>query len=398
MGGYRSDAETRSGLRSLFRALKLAVRGDLAKACGVLDEAYVRWRLPPPAMPSLEAVQAQYVRVREAPRPLAGPIDIVVPVHNGSTHLARLFATLFDRTDPKHRFLLMDDASTEAASLALLQQAAARPNVVLTRDDINRGFVATVNRAMAMATGHAALLNTDTEVPPGWLERLMRPILEEPQVASTTPFSNSASAFSFPIPDMVNPLPGGLGVAAIDAAFQRLSPAPDPSLLAPAGVGFCMGVNIAAWRALGPFDAATFGRGYGEETDWCLRAGAAGWRNLLVPDLFVYHADSGSFGSAAKRAIVEANLRLIRRRWPAYRRRLLAHRRLDPWASRRAAALLALATVPGGSSDGGLLVGEPDGSGNVVVEARHGVWRVSIAARDADARSVAAAARRHASA
>ena len=56
----------------------------------------------------------------------------------------------------------------------------------------------------------------------------------------------------------------------------------------------------------------------------------------------------------------------------------------------------SLATVPGGSSDGGLLVGEPDGSGNVVVEAHHGVWRVSIAAREADARSVAAAARRHA--
>ncbi|MFZ1430846.1 MAG: glycosyltransferase family 2 protein [Geminicoccaceae bacterium] len=378
---------------ALFRALKLAVRGDLVKARGVLDEAYVRWRLPPPALPRLEEVQAQYVRTLEKPRPLAEPVDIVIPIHNGGQHLARLFATLFDRTDPKHRFLLMDDASSEPTALALLRDAATRPNVVLVREEVNRGFVATVNRAMTMAAGHAVLLNTDTEVPPAWLERLMRPIFGEPKVASTTPFSNSASAFSFPVPDTVNPMPEGVGVAEIDAAFQRLSPAHDPSLLAPAGVGFCMGVNLAAWRALGPFDAATFGHGYGEETDWCLRAGAAGWRNVLVPDLFVYHADGGSFGSAAKRAIVEGNLRLIYRRWPAYRRQLATHHRLDPWASRRAAAVLALAAAPGGSMGSGVRVTETDELGHVVIEARCGAWWASITAKGGDARSIAADAR-----
>lgn len=184
-----------------------------------------------------------------------------------------------------------------------------------------------------------------------------------------------------------------MGVAEIDAAFQRLSPAHYPSLLAPAGVGFCMGVNLAAWRALGPFDAATFGRGYGEETDWCLRAGAAGWRNVLVPDLFVYHADGGSFGSAAKRAIVAGNLRLIHGRWPAYRRQLTAHQRLDPWASRRAAAMLALAAAPGGSMGSGVRVTETDELGHVVIEARCGAWRASITAKSVDARSIAADAR-----
>ena len=189
------------------------------------------------------------------------------------------------------------------------------------------------------------LLNTDTEVPPGWLERLMRPILGEPRVASATPFSNSAAMFGFPIPNMVNPLPAGLGVDELDAAFARLSPAYDPSLVAPTGVGFCMGVNLAAWQALGPFDAATFGRGYGEETDWCLRAAAAGWRNVLVPNLFVYHADGGTFGNAEKRAILDIHLRNLHRRWPTYHRTLASFRRLDPWAVRRSAAVIALATA-----------------------------------------------------
>ena len=370
---------------ALFRALKLAVRGDLVKARGLLDEAYVRWRLPPPALPRLREVQAQYVQTPERPQPLAEPVDIVVPVHNGAQHLARLFATLFDRTDPKHRFLLMDDASSEPASLALLRDAATRPNVVLVREEVNQGFVATVNRAMSMARGHAVLLNSDTEVPPGWLERLMRSIFGEENVASTTPFSNSASAFSFPVPDEVNSLPDDMDVAVIDAAFRKLKATPDASLLAPAGVGFCMGVNLRAWRALGPFDATTFGRGYGEETDWCLRAGAAGWRNLLVPDLFVYHADGGSFGSAAKRAIVESNLRLIYRRWPAYRRQLAIHHGRDPWASRRAAAMLALANAPEGGTCTHVRLRGRDGSDQLVIEVRRGAWRTMIATTDADA-------------
>ena len=311
-------------------------------------------------------------------------------VHDGAQHLARLFATLFDRTDPKHRFLLMDDASSEPASLALLRDAATRPNVVLVREEVNQGFVATVNRAMAMARGHAVLLNSDTEVPPGWLDRLMRSIIGEENVASTTPFSNSASAFSFPVPDEVNPLPEDMDVAEIDAAFRQLRATPDASLLAPAGVGFCMGVNLRAWRALGPFDAATFGRGYGEETDWCLRAGAAGWRNVLVPDLFVYHADGGSFGSAAKRAIVESNLRLIYRRWPAYRRQLAIHRRRDPWASRRAAAMLALARAPEGGTCTHVRLSGQDGSDQLVIEVGRGAWRMRIAATDADALPCAA--------
>lgn len=353
--------------RALFRAVKLLLRGDPLKARGVLDEAYVAWRVPPAPLPSLAQVAAQFAPPTEPAGPVE-PVDVIVPVHNGPQHVARLFATLFDRTGPQHRFLLADDASTDQQTLSLLQAASARPNVRLLRSETNRGFTATVNAAMAEATGHAVLLNTDTEVPPGWLDRLMRPIRSERRIASATPFSNSASIFSFPVPDRVNALPAGLDVCAVDAAFARLTPAFDPSLVAPAGVGFCMAVHIGAWRALGPFDAATFGRGYGEETDWCLRAAAAGWRNLLVPNLFVYHEDGGTFGTATKRAILQINLRHLHRRWPAYRRQLATFCRRDPFAPRRAAAMLALATAPHGQAGTMVRASPANDRGETVVE------------------------------
>ena len=298
------------------------------------------------AVPWLADVIARLAPAGIAPAPLTAPVDIVIPVHDGLTHLERLFSTLFEHTDANHRILLADDASSDPAVAALLAVAAARPNVRILRSETNLGFVATVNRAMTAISGHAILLDTDTEVPRGWVERLMRSIVGGTRVASATPFSNSAAMFGFPLPEQVNPLPAGLSLRQVDEAFARLSPAFDPSLEAPTGIGFCMGVNRHAWQAVGPFDAATFGRGYGEETDWCLRAAAAGWRNVLAPNLFVYHADAGTFGSEEKRAILDTHLRILHRRWPAYHRELASFRRRDPWASRRSAAVLALATAP----------------------------------------------------
>ncbi len=395
--------------RSLVRAAKLCARGELDEARRLLADARVELFVRPgPEMPALAEVLAQLAPALRTPEPLAESVDVVVPVHDGPAHVRRLFATLFERTDAKHRVLLADDASTDADVVALLQAAArAHPNVRLLRNETNAGFVATVNRAMRETRGHVALLNTDTEVPPGWLERLMRPILAEPKIASATPFSNAAAIFSFPVPDQDNPLPADVPLVELDRAFARLSATADPSLDAPTGIGFCMGVNRAAWEAVGPFDEAAFGRGYGEETDWCRRAAAAGWRNVLAPDLFVFHLHGGTFEPAERKALVHANLRVLRGRWPSYHRELASFRRRDPWATRRSAAILALAAAPEarplvmtgpgathGAEDphpeqaaadrrGVVLIRAAATDGSFTVEARRGALRTVMRAGDA---------------
>jgi len=79
-------------------------------------------------------------------------------------------------------------------------------------------------------------------------------------------------------------------------------------------VGFCMYIRREALEAFGLFDAERFGRGYGEENDFCMRAGKAGWRNVLAGDVFVYHEGSVSFSeerlalqATAGKVLVEAH-------------------------------------------------------------------------------------------
>ncbi len=68
------------------------------------------------------------------------------------------------------------------------------------------------------------------------------------------------------------------------------------------GVGFCMYVTRRALDRCGPFDEDTFGRGYGEEVDFCLRASRLGLRHLVEDSTYVHHHGGVSFGDSAPTA------------------------------------------------------------------------------------------------
>ena len=89
-------------------------------------------------------------------------------------------------------------------------------------------------------------------------------------------------------------------MAELDAACRAANAGRSVEL--PTTVGFCMYIRRAALADVGLFDAETFGRGYGEENDFCLRASARGWRHLLACDTFVYHEGAVSFGAGASAA------------------------------------------------------------------------------------------------
>ena len=54
-------------------------------------------------------------------------------------------------------------------------------------------------------------------------------------------------------------------------------------------VGFCSVYQTQVIDDIGVFDAETFGRGYGEENDFCNRAEQAGYHHVMCDDTFVYH-------------------------------------------------------------------------------------------------------------
>ena len=224
-------------------------------------------------------------------------IDVVIPVHKGFAATRRcLDSVLAAKSTASREIIVVDDAAPDAEITRLVDELAAGNRITLLRNEQNLGFVRSVNRGMLLHTDRdVVLLNSDTEVAGDWLDRIQRCVYAHDDIGTATPFSNNATICSYPFYGWTGGIPGTLGLAALDRMFATINAGKSVDL--PTGVGFCLYLRRACLDQVGTFDAERFGRGYGEENDFCLRAVAAGWRNALAADVFVYHEGGVSFAT-----------------------------------------------------------------------------------------------------
>ncbi len=272
------------------------------------------------------------------------PVDIILPVYRGLADTQRSVRSVLASTcRTPWRLVIINDASPEPEVTAWLREHSSDdPRVLLLENEHNLGFVGTVNRGMALAADRdVLLLNSDTEVAGDWLDRIRASAYSDQRIASVTPFSNNATICSYLRFCQDNQLPTGWSVAELDALCARTLAG--QSVDVPTGVGFCMYIRRAALDAIGLFDVENFGKGYGEENDFCVRAAQAGWRNLHALDTFVFHAGGVSFG-AGKTPRERAAMDTMRRLHPQYELDVMRFIERDPAAPAR--ALLDLVRVP----------------------------------------------------
>lgn len=257
------------------------------------------------------------------------PIDLIVPVYRGLTETRRCLESVLTHSQTcAHEVIVIDDASPEPALVDYLDELAANQSITLLRQAINAGFVAAINRGIALHPERdVVLLNSDTEVNGDWLDRLARCAYADERVGTVTPFSNNATLCSYPHFFEENPLPVGLSLAELDGLFRQVNAG--RWLDIPTGVGFCMYIRRACLTEIGAFDESRFGLGYGEENDFCMRASQAGWYHRLCADTFVYHVGNVSFSEQAEtlRAQAQETLAVLH---PEYRLRIKAFISADP--------------------------------------------------------------------
>lgn len=267
---------------------------------------------------------AALVETPKPPRnvpPALGVVDIIIPVYRGLAETRDCIQSVLRSANRvPTRLRLYNDASPEpAVSRYLRSVAAARPDVILIENEENLGFVGTVNRGMraALAEPDSAavlLLNSDTIVAGNWVDRMLWHALADARVGSVTAMSNNATICSYPRLGE-NEMPAGRSVAQVDAAAAMANPG--LSVEIPTAVGFCMLIRRRALENVGMFDQEAFGKGYGEENDFCMRASAVGFRHLLALDVFVRHVGEVSFATVSKPGKLVAE-RVIAQRYPYY--------------------------------------------------------------------------------
>lgn len=272
----------------------------------MIQRVVIRGRIAPGSAARL--IQVEPIRERAPARAHAATVNIIVCVHDALDDVRRCLESVVQYMLPSDALILVDDGS-EAVTRDFLIELAGQQHATLLRNDAACGYGCAANQGLRVATAdYVILLNSDTIVTAEWLDRLVACGESDSSIGLLGPLSNTASWQSIPeLEDhgdwAANPLPEGVSIEQMGQWVAQYSARLYPAL--PFLNGFCYGIKRDVIDRIGYLDEANFGRGYGEENDFTLRALQAGFRTAIADDVYVYHAQSRSYSHEKRLALSE---------------------------------------------------------------------------------------------
>jgi GT2 family glycosyltransferase/glycosyltransferase involved in cell wall biosynthesis len=257
----------------------------------LLDEPQLRARLAatPPHVPTLsehvDALEERYARARERYATRVGRVGVVIVDKSRPESAAAAARSAIDATI-RARVLVVENGPGP--------EPPVPPGVEVLRLAENRGYAGGMNagirRLLGAGCDRLLLLNNDALVEPGCLRRLAE-ALEEPQLAAVGPVvlretdgrvESRGARFD---PRWGRQRLAGFGERAEVLEGRRSV----PSL-----TGAALMLSATALARVGPLDEEYFHSF--EDTDWSLRARAAGFQLAVVLGAFVRHAGASTLG------------------------------------------------------------------------------------------------------
>jgi GT2 family glycosyltransferase len=242
--------------------------------------------------------------VARRPGEAAPRTEIIVPTFGQEEFTVRCFDSILAHTEA-YRLVWVDNGSP-AASRATIQTAFARHRERLAIwSDQNLGFVGGTNLGLRAILGdyasdadYVVLLNNDTEVTSGWLDRLTAALEHDPSIAAAGPMTSESSSWQ------AWPNVFALWQEQPPHSLASASPADASETLArtfgelevPASMiaFFCAVFRKRVFTEVGLLDPR-FGAGLGDDDDYCLRLRNAGYGLAFVPGAYVVHHHRTTF-------------------------------------------------------------------------------------------------------
>jgi GT2 family glycosyltransferase/glycosyltransferase involved in cell wall biosynthesis/SAM-dependent methyltransferase len=248
-------------------------------------------------------------------------VSVLMVTYNSGEFVSYCLDSVREYTTwPNFEVVVVDNASTDNTRRAVERFASLDPRVVLHASDQNLGFAAANNVAAQKARGdHLILLNADTIVTRGWIERLIRPVKRDEKtglVCAVTNFAGNEAKIAVDYGDFPE-----MQAFAARLARERAGEQLDIEV-APL---FCGLIPRSVWEEVGGLDVS-YEIGMFEDDDFSLRVRRAGYRVVTAEDCFIHHFGQGSFGKLSReqyQEIFERNRGRFERKWSV---RWQAHR------------------------------------------------------------------------
>ena len=265
---------------------------------------------------------------RELARMRESGIDVIIPVYRGISETADCIKSVLSDSSFPLRVTVIADCPPEDGMNAALEEIAERSGgrMTLIKHSENLGFVKTVNEGMRLTHGDVVLLNSDTLVASGWLYSLCAAAASAEDIATATPLSTSAGPFTLFSENQISRQDFPIYAEAVSKLHKS------KLLTVPTGHGYCIFIKRKAIESVGLFNEKVFGRGYGEENDFCQRAIEMGFTNAADFGTLVYHAEALSFGEE-KTTLLKNGKALLAELHPSYKQQIASCFHGKEWQS-----------------------------------------------------------------
>ncbi len=217
------------------------------------------------------------------------PVSIIIVNYNSGNDLSCCLQSLFEMDMKDAEIVVVDNASTDGS---LVDIQSSFPQVHWISSSTNLGFGAACNLASGWGRGkYLAFLNPDTQVTPGWLDKVIAVLDANPKVGMVTPkilLKDSSERINTCGNDVhISGLTLCRGLGASQNEYNHME-----AVDAVSGAAFVIRKELFELQK--GFDECYFL--YMEDTDLSWRVRLNGWQILFVPQAVVFHDYRLCFG------------------------------------------------------------------------------------------------------
>jgi GT2 family glycosyltransferase len=236
-------------------------------------------------------------------------VSVVIVTYNGlHDNTAPCLRSIFsESSDEDYEVIVVDNDSKDGTQAFLAEMADSEPRLRYLLNKTNRGFAGGNNDGIRAATGTIiVLLNNDTLVGSGWLTGLRDALQMDRSIGLVGPVSNYVG-------NEQRIFTRGSTPAEILKEGRSWTNISRGDSFQTDRLGFfCVAFRSELIERVGFLDES-YGLGFYEDDDYCLRVCNAGYRLVCHEDLFVYHRGSASFEKAPEltRHLLARNRRLL---------------------------------------------------------------------------------------
>ena len=243
-------------------------------------------------------------------------VSIIVVTVNTPKVTATCLESVRRHTTVPHELIVVNNSRARAIRQCLKKFRG----IQIIQNPGNFGYTRAANQGAIESTGEfLCFLNSDTIVPPQWMERLLK-AARLPGVGAVNPLGERETDHRVSLAQNQEP---HAFTELTDQAFQHWHKGRLKNALWLCG--FCLVIPRAVMARHGLFDERFF---FGwEDVDYTLRLCLKGYRLLRVESLFVYHTRGASSNAERRRQLIRHSKKLFLLKWGSLFKRKFSENR-----------------------------------------------------------------------